>query len=118
MCCLTKSSPVFSLISILFLSSENLSSTSSSVGVTFQCVFCLTKETFYFQDFCFILFSEVFHIFVQLLFLYFVLSSLFHYLSFYSVLCFTLVFVEVFFLSSCSCFLSSQVLYLWCLKIS
>jgi hypothetical protein len=31
-------------------------------------VFCLSKGTFYFQDFCLILSSEVFHIFVQLLF--------------------------------------------------
>jgi hypothetical protein len=28
----------------------------------------LTKGTFYFQNFCLILFSEVFHMFVQLLF--------------------------------------------------
>jgi hypothetical protein len=28
----------------------------------------LNKETFYFQYFCLILFSEVFHIFLQLLF--------------------------------------------------
>jgi hypothetical protein len=31
-------------------------------------LFCLTKGTFYFQDFCLILFTEVFHIFVQLIF--------------------------------------------------
>jgi hypothetical protein len=30
--------------------------------------FFLTRGTFYFQDFCLILFSEFFHIFVQLLF--------------------------------------------------
>jgi hypothetical protein len=63
----------FSLTSILSLNSEILSSTcSSSAGVAFHCVFCLTKETFYFQDFCFILFPEVFHIFAQLFYhLYF-----------------------------------------------
>jgi hypothetical protein len=62
--CLTK---IFSLISILSLSSEIL----SLVLVCWSGLllyFCLTKGTFCFQDFCLIIFSEVFHIFVQLLF--------------------------------------------------
>jgi hypothetical protein len=65
---LTKSASLFSLTSILFLSSGILSSTSSTLLEWLSTVFfCLTKGTFYFQDFCLILFSEVFHIFVQIL---------------------------------------------------
>jgi hypothetical protein len=62
-------------------------------GVAFHCVFCSIKGTFYFQDFCLILFSEVFHVFGQLLFYIFVV--LFNsFISFFNrVLCFTLVFV-------------------------
>jgi hypothetical protein len=33
-----------------------------SAEVIFHCVLCWIKETFYFQDFCLILLSEVFHI--------------------------------------------------------
>jgi hypothetical protein len=46
--CLTKSSSVFSLISILSLSSEILSSTYSSMlkWSSVRCVICLTKGTF------------------------------------------------------------------------
>jgi hypothetical protein len=47
----------FSSISILSSSSEILSSTFSAlVEMAFHCVFCLTKGTFYFHNFCLILF--------------------------------------------------------------
>jgi hypothetical protein len=79
----------FSLTSIISLSSEIPSSfvfvcwSVLPLWVFFVCVF-LTKGTFYFKDFCLVLFSEVFHIFVQ--FLCFILCCylLFIYLSFYS----------------------------------
>jgi hypothetical protein len=40
-----------------------------SDGVAFPYIFYLIKETFYFQDFWLILFSDVLHIIVQFLFL-------------------------------------------------
>jgi hypothetical protein len=67
--CLAKISFVFSLISILSLSSEILSSTCSTLLEWLSTVvFCLAKVTFYFQDFYLILFSDVFHTFVKHLF--------------------------------------------------
>jgi hypothetical protein len=76
--CLTKISSVFSLIFILSLSSEILSSICSNLlEWPSSVLFCLTKGTFYFQHFCLILFYDLFHIFVQWLLL-FVLSSLIH----------------------------------------
>jgi hypothetical protein len=92
---LPKSSSVFSLISTFL---QALRSYLQLVLVSWDGLplyfFYLIKGTFYFQDFCLILFSEGFHIFVQLLL--YILFSLFHVsLFFYSVLCFTLVFVNV-----------------------
>jgi hypothetical protein len=64
--CLTKSSSVFfSLISILSLSLCFYLPLVSSSQVVSHCIFHLTKGSFYFQGFCLILFSEVFHILVQ-----------------------------------------------------
>jgi hypothetical protein len=95
--CLTKIYSVFSLTSILSSNSEILSSTCSSLlqWPSFFLFVCLIKGTFYLQDFCLILFSEVLHIFVQVFFYILCYHLYFIHLSFYSVLCFTLVFVEI-----------------------
>jgi hypothetical protein len=71
--CVIKSSSVFSLISILSLSSETLSSPFSA-GVNFH--FAWLKGLFISRISVWGLFSEVFHVFVQHLF--YILCSLFH----------------------------------------
>jgi hypothetical protein len=77
--CLIKISSVFSLIFILSLSTEFLSSTCSSVLEWPSTVFfCLTTGTFYFQDFCLHLFFWGFPYLCSTPLLYFVLSSLIH----------------------------------------
>jgi hypothetical protein len=82
---LTKSASLFSLTSILFLSSGILSSTSSTLLEWLSTVFfCLTKGTFYFQDFCLILFFLDFPYLCSTPLLYLVLSSFFKKLLTYS----------------------------------
>jgi hypothetical protein len=69
--CLTKSSSVFSLMSILSSNSEIYLSPAlvcwSGLPLFFFIVLFLTKGTFYFKDYCLILFSEIFYILFQLL---------------------------------------------------
>jgi hypothetical protein len=112
---LTKSSSVFSLISISSLSSEILSSTCSSLLEWPSTVFFVWLNGLFISRIYVWFFSEVFHIFVQLLFCILYCYLQFMYLSFYNVLCFTLVVVEVFSEFIYFCVFSC---YFWCLKIS
>jgi hypothetical protein len=73
---LFKDSYVFSLIPILSLSPEILSSTYSNVLEWLLSVFLIWfKGLFISRIFCLILFSETFHIFVKLLFLSYLYES-------------------------------------------
>jgi hypothetical protein len=86
---------IFSLISILSLNFEILSSTwSSLVDWTSTLFFVWLKGLFISRISVWFFFSEVFHIFVKLLFYILCCLLYFIYFSFYSVLCFSLVFVE------------------------
>jgi hypothetical protein len=76
-------------------------------------VFCLTKGTFYFQKFCLILFSEIFHIIVKLFFYIFCCLLSFIYI-FFSIVSFLSLWC--FLKSSLISFICYCVLYFWCLK--
>jgi hypothetical protein len=100
-------------ISVLSLISGILSSTCSSL-LEWPSTVYLTKGTFYFQEFCWILFSDVFHIFVQLLFyiLFVIFNSYISFLvvSFVSLWCLlksSLSSFICFYIFSCSLFLVS-----------
>jgi hypothetical protein len=70
----------FSLISILSLSPEIPSSSCSSLLEWLSTIFFIwVKELFISRISVLLFFSEIFHIFVKLLFPYLVLSSLFHF---------------------------------------
>jgi hypothetical protein len=66
--------------------------------------------------FCFVLFSEVFHILSCFLFNIVYFHPEFIYLFIYCVLCFTLVFIQYFY--SLFVLVLSQILYFCCLGIS
>jgi hypothetical protein len=96
LCCLTRGSSAFSLISILLLSSAVLSSTCSSLLKLPSSVFFVwLKGLFIYTTSVSFIFLRFFHIFVQLPF--YILCCLLYFISlFYIVRCFTLVFIEVF----------------------
>jgi hypothetical protein len=65
---LSKTTSISSLISILSLIPEILSSICSRWLEWLSTVSLFDLRTFYFQDFCLILFSKIFHIFIEFLF--------------------------------------------------
>jgi hypothetical protein len=92
--CFTKSS-VLSLVSILSLSPEILSSTCSYLLEWPSTVFFVRLKGLFVSRICLITFSGVFHIFVQLLFHILCCLLYFIYLFFFLVSCFTLVFIDI-----------------------
>jgi hypothetical protein len=97
LCCLIKSSSVFSLTSIYFIFEfwDSVFHLFLSAEMASHCAFVWLKRLFISRICVWFFFSEVFLIFVQLLF--HILCCLLYiiYLCFYSLLCFSLVFLEV-----------------------
>jgi hypothetical protein len=120
--CLTMISSIFSLISILPLSSEIMSPNCSNLlFVWIKGLFISGLNKSWNKISAWFLFSEVFLMFVQLLFYISCCHLYFTYLFFNSVLYFTLVFVEVLNSFICFCFFSCSlffILFIYCITFT